>query len=215
MSVDDSTAPVVNNVEYRDTGVILEVKPRINTNQTVSLDVAQEVSRVAPSTSTQIDPLTPTFTQRKITSRVNVASGQTVVLGGLIQESETRGREKIPVLGDIPVVGELFGSTDLSSGRTVGVIRHPRQQDVRLTVGVRAQPVIEKLVRSAHQRRLESIPAIQPGDRVGVARLDLFGIDQEPRICREQRKADVEVIQHHVLDAGKGAVLHPVADGQV
>ena len=118
VSVDDATAPVVNNVEYRDTGVILEVKPRINTNQTVSLDVAQEVSRVAPSTSTQVDPLTPTFTQRKITSRVNVTSGQTVVLGGLIQESETRGREKIPVLGDIPVVGELFGSTDLSAGRT-------------------------------------------------------------------------------------------------
>ncbi len=118
VSVDDSTAPVVNNVEYRDTGVILEVKPRINTNQTVSLDVAQEVSRVAPSTSTTADPLTPTFTQRKITSRVNVTSGQTVVLGGLIQESEQRGREKIPLLGDIPVVGNLFGSTDTAVGRT-------------------------------------------------------------------------------------------------
>jgi hypothetical protein len=73
---------------------------------------------VAPSTSTDVDPLTPTFTQRKITSRVNVTSGQTVVLGGLIQESETRGRERVPLLGDIPVIGELFGSTDLSAGRT-------------------------------------------------------------------------------------------------
>ena len=120
VSVETSVdAPVVNNVEYRDTGVILEVKPRINTDQTVSLDVAQEVSRVATvSPGTDVNPLTPTFTQRKITSRVNVTSGQTVVLGGLIQESEERGRSKIPVLGDIPIVGELFGSTDVSSGRT-------------------------------------------------------------------------------------------------
>jgi general secretion pathway protein D len=118
VGIDDPSAPVVNNVEYRDTGVILEVKPRINTNRTVSLDVAQEVSRVAPSTSTTANALTPTFTQRKITSRVNVTSGQTVVLGGLIQESETRAREKIPLLGDIPIVGELFGSTNLAAGRT-------------------------------------------------------------------------------------------------
>ncbi|HMR32157.1 MAG TPA: type II secretion system secretin GspD [Geminicoccaceae bacterium] len=120
VSVETSVdAPVVNNIEYRDTGVILEVKPRINTDQTVSLDVAQEVSRVAPTSSgTDVDPLTPTFTQRKITSRVNVTSGQTVVLGGLIQESEDRGRSKVPVLGDIPVVGELFGSTSVSTGRT-------------------------------------------------------------------------------------------------
>lgn len=120
VSVETSVdAPVVNNVEYRDTGVILEVKPRINTDQTVSLDVAQEVSRVAAvSQGTDVNPLTPTFTQRKITSRVNVTSGQTVVLGGLIQEAEDRGRSKVPVLGDIPVVGELFGSTSVSSGRT-------------------------------------------------------------------------------------------------
>jgi general secretion pathway protein D len=117
VGLEDPLAPQVNSVEYRDTGVILEVKPRINTNQTVSLDVAQEVSRVDPSTSGE-DRLTPTFTQRKITSRVNVTSGQTVVLGGLIQDSENRGRDKVPLLGDIPVIGELFGSTDVAVGRT-------------------------------------------------------------------------------------------------
>ena len=112
--VTDATSPVVNNVEYRDTGVILEVKPQINTNQTVSLDIAQEVSRVASTTST----LTPTFTQRKITSKVNIRSGQTVALGGLIQDSEERGNSRVPVLGDIPVIGQLFGSTSNQTQRT-------------------------------------------------------------------------------------------------
>ena len=82
--------------------MILQVRPRINSNQAVSLEIAQEVSRVdtlGPS-STTANSLTPTFTQRKITSRVNVQSGQTVVLGGLIQDSETRGlRAVFPFLG--------------------------------------------------------------------------------------------------------------------
>ncbi|MDX6750975.1 type II secretion system secretin GspD [Geminicoccaceae bacterium 1502E] len=117
VSVEDPTAPTVNNIEYRDTGVILQVKPRINSNQVVSLDIAQEVSRVVGTTATGPSP-TPTIQQRKITSKVNVASGQTVVLGGLIQDAEERGRDRIPVLGDIPVLGHLFGSTRNDQRRT-------------------------------------------------------------------------------------------------
>ncbi len=110
---------IINSIEYRDTGVILQVRPRINSNQAVSLEIAQEVSRVdAQASSTTTNSLTPTFTQRKITSRVNVQSGQTVVLGGLIQDSESRGRSRIPVLGDIPVLGALFGSTSNATTRT-------------------------------------------------------------------------------------------------
>ncbi|MCB1969858.1 MAG: hypothetical protein KDG54_05555, partial [Geminicoccaceae bacterium] len=117
VSVDDTNAPVVNNIEYRDTGVILEVKPRISSNDIVALEVAQEVSRVASET-TSSDSLTPTISQRKITSRINVQSGQTVVLGGLIQDSESRSNNKVPLLGDIPAVGELFQSTDNQASRT-------------------------------------------------------------------------------------------------
>lgn len=110
---------IINSIEYRDTGVILQVRPRINSNQAVSLEIAQEVSRVdTAATSTTANSLTPTFTQRKITSRVNVQSGQTVVLGGLIQDSETRGQSRIPILGDIPVLGALFGSTSNATTRT-------------------------------------------------------------------------------------------------
>ena len=111
-------ANILNSIEYRDTGVILQVRPRINSNQAVSLEIAQEVSRVDnPGTATNPN-LNPTFTQRKITSRVNVQSGQTVVLGGLIQDSEDRARDRIPILGELPVVGNLFGTTSNVNIRT-------------------------------------------------------------------------------------------------
>jgi general secretion pathway protein D len=130
-STEDITTSL-NTIEYRDTGVILQVRPRINTNEVVSLEIAQEVSRVAGAAT----ELTPIITQRKITSRVNVQSGQTVVLGGLIQESEDRGRDRVPILGEIPVVGNLFSSTRNEARRTElivfitpRVIRNP--QDAR------------------------------------------------------------------------------------
>ncbi|MEZ5826163.1 MAG: type II secretion system secretin GspD [Geminicoccaceae bacterium] len=117
ISVDDPNAPVVNNIEYRDTGVILEVKPRISSNEVVALDISQEVSRVAVE-STSSDSLTPVISQRKITSHINIQSGQTVVLGGLIQDSDTRSKDKIPLLGDVPVLGNLFSSTSNQNART-------------------------------------------------------------------------------------------------
>ena len=96
-SLQSADSNILNQIEYRDTGVILQVRPRINSNQAVSLEIAQEVSRVnqQASVGTNQSGLTPTFTQRKITSRVNVQSGQTVVLGGLIQDSDERNRSRI------------------------------------------------------------------------------------------------------------------------
>ncbi len=113
-----ANANILNSIEYRDTGVILQVRPRINSNQAVSLEIAQEVSRV-DNPGTPANPnLNPTFTKRKITSRVNVQSGQTVVLGGLIQDQENRSRDRVPLLGEIPVVGNLFGTTSNVNDRT-------------------------------------------------------------------------------------------------
>lgn len=116
-SVTNPEAPVVNNVEYRSTGVILRVKPRINSAEVVSLEIEQEVSRVVESTQTQAAG-NPTIQIRKIRSRVNIASGQTVVLGGLIQDSDSRSRNRVPVLGDVPLLGHLFRSTDDQGQRT-------------------------------------------------------------------------------------------------
>jgi general secretion pathway protein D len=110
-----SGAPLVTTVQYIDTGVILKVSPRVNANGLITLDVGQEVSSVATgATST----LGPTITQRRIESTVTVQDGETVALGGLIQDTNSITKDGLPVLSDVPVLGALFRSTDRNVART-------------------------------------------------------------------------------------------------
>ncbi len=108
-----TTTPVVNNIQYRNTGVILEVKPHVNASGLVVLDVVQEVSNLAGTLLGS-----PIIAQRKIESIVAVQSGQTVALGGLIQDQQTDGYFGIPLLSEIPVLGNLFKVTTKTSRRT-------------------------------------------------------------------------------------------------
>jgi len=105
----------VERFELKDTGVLLEVTPRINAGGMVVMEVNQEVTDPG-----EIDNATGqrTFLQRVVDSTVAVQSGQTVVLGGLIRENKTVTDSGIPVLHQIPVVGNLFGSTDDLTRRT-------------------------------------------------------------------------------------------------
>ncbi len=112
----EPNAPIVNSVQFRDTGVILHVTPRANKSGRVTLEVAQEVSDVAKTTSSGID--SPTIEQRKLSSVVTVQDGETIALGGLIRDSRTTGGDGIPFLRKIPVLGHLFGSTNNDSTRT-------------------------------------------------------------------------------------------------
>lgn len=117
-STNNNNTPIISNVEYKDTGVILKVTPRINSNGDVSMDVQQEVSNVVPAASSSADALAPTISTRRIASIVSVANGQTAALGGLIQERQTDSRSGVPVLEDIPLLGNLFSSTDNNRVRT-------------------------------------------------------------------------------------------------
>jgi general secretion pathway protein D len=116
VGINDPLSPIVNSVQLRDTGVILRVTPRANKSGRVILEVAQEVSDVARTTSSGID--SPTIQQRKISSTVAVRDGDTVALGGLIRETQSRGGSGIPYLRRIPLLGHAFGSTDNGSRRT-------------------------------------------------------------------------------------------------
>lgn len=116
VSVTTPGAPVVNSIEFRDTGVILKVTPRVNASGLVLLDVAQEVSDVATTTTSTLD--SPTIQQRRVNSSVAVEDGATIALGGLIRDNRTRTKSGIPLLQDIPYVGNLFGVTDDSQTRT-------------------------------------------------------------------------------------------------
>jgi len=116
VSVISPEAPIVNSIQYRDTGVILEVVPRVNANGLVFLEIIQEVSDVVPTTTSNLD--SPTIQQRQIESRVAVQSGETVALGGLIRDSRSNSVVGIPILSEIPVLGSLFRTTDNTIKRT-------------------------------------------------------------------------------------------------
>jgi general secretion pathway protein D len=116
VSTAESNAPIVNSIQYINTGVILHVTPRINVGGMVSLDVEQEVSSVSSSAAT--GTLTPTISERRIDSTVSIESGQTIVLGGLISESRTATKSGIPLVSDIPLIGGLAGVTDNQVAKT-------------------------------------------------------------------------------------------------
>ncbi len=109
-------APLVNSVEFRDTGVILDVTPRISSTGMVTMEVKQEVSNVSTTAST--GDLTPTISKRVLESTISARSGQTIVLGGLISDSRQEGKNGIPLLSDIPGLGNAFGNTETTTQRT-------------------------------------------------------------------------------------------------
>ncbi|MEN0653539.1 MULTISPECIES: type II secretion system secretin GspD [Hyphobacterium] len=115
-SVVNPDSPVVNNIEFRDTGVILTVTPRVSSTGLVTLEIDQEVSDVSTTAST--GDLTPTISTRRISSTVSVRSGQTIILGGLIDESRNSGRRGIPGVASIPYLGDLLSSTEITTNRT-------------------------------------------------------------------------------------------------
>jgi general secretion pathway protein D len=110
-------APVLTQVDYRDTGIILRVKPRIGNGGKILLDITQEVSSVKENDTTGgID--SPTISQRKIQTTVSLGDGQTLALGGLVQEQDDVGTSETPGLGKVPVVGNLFRSKKSNKTRT-------------------------------------------------------------------------------------------------
>ncbi|QEX16478.1 type II secretion system protein GspD [Hypericibacter terrae] len=116
VSVTDPASPIVNQIEFRDTGVILKITPRVNAGGLVLLDISQEVSDVVKTTTSDLD--SPTIQQRKIESTVSIQSGQTIALGGLIRDRRENGKTGVPILGDIPLLGNLFSETDKTGART-------------------------------------------------------------------------------------------------
>jgi general secretion pathway protein D len=116
VSTSASGAPIVNSVAMRDTGVILQVTPRVNKNGLVQLDISQELSNSVPTTTSNID--SPTIQERKLSTTVVVKNGDTVALGGLITENVTKSRSGVPYLSKIPALGGLFRDTHDTKTRT-------------------------------------------------------------------------------------------------
>lgn len=103
-------------VERKDVGLMLRVRPQINENGTVKMSVYQEVSNIDPATSN--DTNGPSTTKRSIESNVLVEDGSIIVLGGLLQDDYSQAEDKVPLLGDIPGVGNLFRSERRTRNKT-------------------------------------------------------------------------------------------------
>lgn len=142
---------VYNQVNYLNTGVILNVQPRVNPGGLVYLNIQQQVS----SPSYPNNSANPTISQRSMGTQVAVQSGQTVLLGGLIQQQDTNGDSGIPLLNRIPFMGRLFGTTNNSRKRTELI--------VLITPRVIGSSEEAKQITDEYQQKFESLaPLRQP-----------------------------------------------------
>ena len=155
VSVVAAGAPVVNNITYMNTGVILHVSPRINANGNVLLDIQQEISNV--ENNANATSLTPTVSQRLVKSSIAVASGQTVLLAGLISESKNDASSGIPGLDQIPGLGVLGAQISKSVTRDELIV-FIRPQIIRN--GVDAQRIAEEL-RAKMRGTMQPPPAVK------------------------------------------------------
>ncbi len=150
---------IINSIDYRPTGIIVRVAPRINASGNVRLEIEQEISNVVTSSNSSAAAsqtnLTPTVSQRKVKSSVVVASGQTVLLAGLIQEQSEKDRSGIPLLDDVPDLGILFSHSTKTVKRTELII-FIRPQIIR--DGVDAYSIAEEL-RTKLRGTLRTLPA--------------------------------------------------------
>jgi general secretion pathway protein D len=148
---------VVNTINYQNTGIILRVVPRINSNGKVTLDIEQEISNVSPNSQT--GSLTPTISQRRVKSSISVVTGQTVLLAGLISETQSRARTGIPFLDQVPVLGDAASTLNQKSLTRTELIIFIRPQVIRDSVDAAA--VAEELrsrMRGGKYGQSEPVP---------------------------------------------------------
>jgi general secretion pathway protein D len=117
--VPQAVPSIMRNIQYRNTGVILRVKPTINTEGLLTLNISQEVSEMGTNPP---GINSPTILMRRVTTTVVAAQGETIVLGGLISESKGFTVSKVPILGDIPLLGMLFKTTSKDNKKTELII---------------------------------------------------------------------------------------------
>ncbi|MDB5289316.1 MAG: putative type secretion system protein [Phycisphaerales bacterium] len=152
-----STGQTNNVIQYSDVGIILNVMPHINADGMVVMDVAPEISQLT-STTVQVTNgnNAPVISKRSAQSRVTIRNGQTIVIGGLMEDRKVSTITKVPFLGDIPLIGGLFSRTQDDKSKTELLIF--------LTPHVAQQPDTLKPMSDDEMRGTKLTPnAVQPG----------------------------------------------------
>jgi general secretion pathway protein D len=151
---------VVNTIDYKNTGIILDVVPRVSPDNTIQLDISQEISNVvdggasAGAGAAVNQPPTPTISERKVKSQITVTSGQMVLLAGLVAETQSKTRNGVPVLDQLPIVGGAFGSSGKQRQRTELIILI-KPQIIRNSVD--ASRVAEELRAKMRGGRIDAV----------------------------------------------------------
>ncbi|QNP49960.1 type II secretion system secretin GspD [Diaphorobacter aerolatus] len=126
-----TNSTVTNSIQYKDTGVNLVVTPSVNAGNLVTMQVDQMLTDILDKSSD-----TPSFMQRQVSSKVAVRSGESIVMGGLIKDTESKSKKGVPVLSQIPLLGGLFGTQGSTNDRTeLLVVLSPRV--VRTDIDIR------------------------------------------------------------------------------
>ena len=115
-SITDANALQVNSISYRNTGVILDISPTVHASGFVDIEISQELSEAADNTSTSIDA--PLILNRKIETTVTLKDGGSVLLGGLISSTTSESSSGVPLLGRLPLLGNLFKTESNGQVRT-------------------------------------------------------------------------------------------------
>ncbi|WP_291511846.1 pilus assembly protein N-terminal domain-containing protein [Acidithiobacillus sp.] len=111
------------NVTFKDYGIQLNFAPQVDDNNNITMKVLADVSEIDPATSVVLNGFSvPGFTTRRSEADINVGDGQTMVISGLVNPKSAKNASKLPWLGDIPILGNLFKSTEFRSGNTDLVI---------------------------------------------------------------------------------------------
>jgi general secretion pathway protein D len=178
------TGQQINTIQYQDIGIILNVTPHINPEGLVILDVAPEISQISGTTVPIGNGINaPVIAKRSAQSRVGIKNGDTIVIGGLMQDNKTDTITKIPILGDIPFIGELFRRTQTDKTKTellIFLTPHVAQQPetlapmttdemngTKLTPSAVAPGVFDDHIKGMHRGNIpETRPTTQPIDPV-------------------------------------------------
>jgi general secretion pathway protein D len=142
----DANAPVIETVSYRKTGVILKIKPTVHASGFVDIEIDQELSEATGG------GLTPTILNRKLSTTVTLRDGGSVLLGGLISSSTSKGQTGVPILGRLPFIGKLFNTDTDSQNRTELMI-------MIIPYVLNSPDEAEKLTDELQQSRIEDLSA--------------------------------------------------------
>ncbi len=157
-----STGNPFQTIERKDVGLTLDIKPHINQNNSVQLDISQEVSQVVPTATALTLAQGPTTNKRQIKTSVQVESGQILVLGGLIDNTLSSTVQKVPGLGDLPFIGNLFRYRQTSkSKRNLMIFLHPvilRAPAAGTAASQARYDAIREQQQAARQRGVDLLP---------------------------------------------------------